>query len=224
MNGGAGSGGLGAAVMRWIEGRAAALTLRIFGATWRVTVEGPDPLVPNHEPVVAAFWHRNVLIAAWHYRGRRFSVPVSRSRDGDRIVSMLTALGYAAPPRGSSTRGGAAALHELIRRVKGGTTVSIQTDGPQGPPRVSKLGIVTLARLTGRPIQPVCFSASPTWRFRSWDGTLLPLPFAKVICRYGDPIHIDAKADEDEEERARSGLDDVLNGLTAELDARHVPR
>ena len=95
--------------LRWIEGRLAALVLRLIGATWRVRVEGPDPLVPGHEPVVAAFWHRNVLIAAWHYRGRGFSVPVSRSRDGDRIVSMLSALGYEGSPRGSSTRGGAAA-------------------------------------------------------------------------------------------------------------------
>lgn len=135
--------------LRWLEGRLAAGALRLFGATWRVRIEGPDPLQPGHEPVVAAFWHRNVLIGAWHYRDREFSAPVSRSRDGDRTVSMLSDLGYRQPPRGSSTRGGTVALRELIRRVKAGTTVSIQPDGPQGPARVSKLGIVSLARLTG---------------------------------------------------------------------------
>jgi lysophospholipid acyltransferase (LPLAT)-like uncharacterized protein len=208
------------APLRWIEGRLAALLLRVVGASWRMRVEGPDPLVPGHEAVVAAFWHRNVLIAAWHYRDRGFSVPVSRSRDGDRIAALLAALGYAEPPRGSSSRGGAAALHELVRLVRGGTTVSIQTDGPQGPPRISKSGIVSLARLTGRPITPVCFSARPTWRFRSWDGTLLPLPFARVLCRYGEPIPIAADADEAAEERARRRLDDALNGITDDLDRR----
>jgi len=206
--------------LRWLEGRLAARVLRAIGATWRVRVEGPDPLVPGHEPVVAAFWHRNVLIAAWHYRDRAFSVPVSRSRDGDRIVSMLSALGYAESPRGSSTRGGTAALRELIRRVEEGTTVSIQTDGPQGPARVSKAGIVSLARWTARPITPVCFAARPAWRFRSWDGTLLPLPFARVVCRYGDPIPVPPDASEEDEERARQRLDETLNRLTDDLDRR----
>jgi lysophospholipid acyltransferase (LPLAT)-like uncharacterized protein len=204
--------------LRWAQGRLGAWVLRLIGATWRLRVEGPDPLVPGHAPVVAAFWHRNVLIAAWHYRSRGFSAPVSRSRDGDRIAFMLSALGYRQPPRGSSTRGGAAALHELIRQVQAGTTVSVQTDGPQGPPRISKIGIVSLARLTRRPVTPVCFSARPAWRFRSWDGTLLPLPFARVTCRYGNPIPIDPEADDAEEERQRQHLDEILNQITDDLD------
>jgi hypothetical protein len=174
--------------------------------------------VPDHEPVVAAFWHRNVLIASYYYRSRGFSVAVSRSRDGNRIASLLSALGYQTPPRGSSTRGGAAALLELVRQVEAGTTVSIQTDGPQGPARVSKVGVVSLSRLTGRPITPVSFSARPRLRFRSWDGTLLPLPFAKVLCRYGDALLVPAGADETEEERRRADLDRALNTLTDETD------
>ncbi len=199
-------------------GQASAMLLRALGATWRIHTEGPDPLVPGHEPVVAAFWHRNVLIASYYYRDRGFSVAVSRSRDGSRIASLLSALGYETPPRGSSTRGGAAALLELVRQVESGTTVSIQTDGPQGPARVSKVGIVSLSRLTGRPITPVSFSARPRLRFRSWDGTLLPLPFAKVLCRYGDALLVPADADESEEERRRADLDRALNTLTDEVD------
>lgn len=199
-------------------GRLSSLLLRALGATWRIRTEGPDPLVRGHEPVVAAFWHRNVLIASYYYRSRGFSVAVSRSRDGDRIASLLSALGYDTPPRGSSTRGGAAALRELVRKVESGTTVSIQTDGPQGPARVSKIGIISLARLTQRPITPVAFSARPRLRFRSWDGTLLPLPFAKVICRYGEALAVPADADESEEERRRGELDRSLNLLTDAID------
>jgi lysophospholipid acyltransferase (LPLAT)-like uncharacterized protein len=207
---------LGLALLGWT----AALLLRALGATWRVRSEGPNPLVPGHPALVAAFWHRNVLIASHHYRGRGFSAAVSRSRDGDRIAAMLSALGYHQPPRGSSTRGGAAALHELVRLVRSGTTVSIQPDGPQGPARVSKIGIVTLARLTGQPITPVGFSATPCLRFHSWDGTVLPLPFARVACRYGEPIHVPEDADEALEERLRRELDARLDALTNEVDTR----
>jgi lysophospholipid acyltransferase (LPLAT)-like uncharacterized protein len=202
----------------WFLGRASALLLRALGTTWRIRTEGPDPLVPGHAPVVAAFWHRNILMASYCYRDRGFSVAVSRSRDGDRIASLLSALGYETPPRGSSTRGGAAALRELVRQVQSGTTVSIQTDGPQGPARVSKIGIVSLSRLSGRSITPVAFSARPHLRFRSWDGTLLPLPFAKVVCRYGDAMLVPADADEAEEENRRAQLDRELNRLTDDAD------
>jgi lysophospholipid acyltransferase (LPLAT)-like uncharacterized protein len=203
-----------------VLGRVGAWALRVWGATWRVTTEGPDPLVPNHEPIVAAFWHRNLLMAAWYFRDRNFSVAVSRSKDGDLIAAVLSALGYERAARGSSTRGGAAALHELYGLVKAGATVSVQTDGPQGPARVSKIGVVTLARLTGKPVQPLAFSARPAFRFNSWDQTILPWPFARVVCRYADPIPLARDADDEEEERARIGLDRVLDQMTDALDAR----
>lgn len=202
-----------------LVGRAAARLLRVWASTWRVTTDGPDPLHPQHEAIVAAFWHRNILMAAWYYRDRAFSVAVSRSKDGDLIAAALAGLRYRRAARGSSTRGGAAALRELHRLVTSGVTVSVQTDGPQGPPRVSKIGIATLARLTGRPMQPVAFSARPAVRFRSWDQTLLPLPFARLHCRYGDPIPVDALGDEAAEEAARAKLDVALNQLTDDLDA-----
>ena len=101
-----------------------------------------------------------MLIAAFVFRDSRFSVPVSRSRDGDLIAAILERLGYAPTPRGSSSRGGAAALRALVRLVEGGTSISIQTDGPRGPARESKVGIVVLARITGAPIVPIAFSAS----------------------------------------------------------------
>jgi lysophospholipid acyltransferase (LPLAT)-like uncharacterized protein len=203
-----------------VLGRLGAWLLRAWGATWRVTTEGPDPLRPDHEAVVAAFWHRNILMAAWYYRDRDFSVAVSRSKDGDLIAAVLTALGYQRTARGSSTRGGAAALHELYGLVNSGATVSVQTDGPQGPARISKVGVVTLARLTDRPVQAVGFSARPAVRFESWDQTILPWPFARVLCRYAQPIPVTSNADEEDEERSRLELDNVLNRVTDSLDAR----
>jgi lysophospholipid acyltransferase (LPLAT)-like uncharacterized protein len=206
-----------------LAGRVAAVLLRCLGTTWRTTIEGPDPLTPSHESVVAAFWHRNVLVAAHHYRDRDFSAAVSRSRDGDLVAALLVALGYRDPPRGSSTRGGPAALRELVRLVEAGATVSIQTDGPQGPARISKSGVLNLARLTGRPVTPVAFSASRALQFASWDQTLLPAPFARIVCRYADPLIVPADADDAALDEIRRRLDHELNEMTDELD-RHLGR
>ncbi len=204
----------------WITIRLATMLLRTLGATWRFSVEGPSPFASESGPHLGAFWHRNALIAAFYFRDRGYSVPVSRSRDGDLITGLLLGLGYRPPPRGSSSRGGAAALRSLEKIVSQGTTVSIQTDGPRGPARVSKHGMVSLSRRSGIPMTPVAFSARPCFRFRSWDGTLLPLPFASVLCSFGPPIPVAPDASEEDENEAREHLDRELNRLTDDADDR----
>jgi lysophospholipid acyltransferase (LPLAT)-like uncharacterized protein len=80
--------------------------------------------------------------------------------------------------------------------------------------------MLSLARQTGKPISPVGFSARPCIRFRSWDGTLLPLPFARVPCVYGPAISVPWNAEPDDEEVIRHQLDRELNRLTDEADGR----
>ncbi len=203
-----------------LASRIATALLRLLGRSWRISVEGPDPFAAGPGPHLGAFWHRNALIAAYMFRDKGFSVPVSRSRDGDLITGLLLGLGYEMPPRGSSSRGGAAALRGLVRMVESGTTISIQTDGPRGPARVSKHGMVSLARRTGRPISPLAMSARPCIQFSSWDATLLPLPFARVVCHFGPPLEVPRDAEPSEEEEIRFTLDRELNRLTDEADAR----
>jgi lysophospholipid acyltransferase (LPLAT)-like uncharacterized protein len=204
----------------YLLSRIATVFLRMLGATWRFSIEGPDPFKNDPAPHLGAFWHRDAFIAAFVFRDRGFSVPVSRSRDGDLITQLLVGLGYQLPPRGSSSRGGAAALKAITRMVDDGTTVSIQTDGPRGPARVSKHGMVSLARRTGRPISPLAFSAKPCIQFKSWDRTLLPLPFARVVCRFGEGITVPQEATHEEEDAFRYALDCALNELTDQLDDR----
>jgi lysophospholipid acyltransferase (LPLAT)-like uncharacterized protein len=198
----------------WLTAGFAAWLLRLWGWTWRLQEIGSNPLADPRTadgPHVAAIWHRDLLMAAWLHRDRGFSVSVSRSRDGDRISALLTRLGYSDPSRGSSSRGGPASLLGLVRRVQAGTTVSMLVDGPRGPAARAKPGILTLARLTQTPITPLCFTARPALRFASWDRTVLPLPFARVTCRYGEPLTVppdtppEAEADLIRELEARLG-------------------
>jgi hypothetical protein len=93
------------------------------------------------------------------------------------------------------------------------------TDGPRGPARRSKIGVVGLARLTGVPITPFVLSARPRLRLRSWDRTLLPMPFARVVCRFGEPIAVPRDADPEREEQLCRELDRELGRLTDAADA-----
>lgn len=198
----------------------AALLIRALGATWRVRREGPNPFDSPQRPVLGALWHRSVFLAAHQFRDRNAVVIVSRSRDGDWIEALLSRLGYAPSPRGSSSRGGAVALRQQIRMTRASGAGALLCDGPRGPAGVAKPGVVFLARACHAPLWPVAFSARPALRFGSWDRMLFPLPFARVIWACGDPIVVPRDADEATLETCRVRLERSLQQLTDDLDQR----
>jgi lysophospholipid acyltransferase (LPLAT)-like uncharacterized protein len=193
-----------------------AWALRALGATWRVRATGCDTIA---EGGLGATWHCNLLLGTVFFRDRGIAMCVSRSRDGDLIAAILRHIGYADPPRGSSSRGGSTVLRQLVRTLQNGVAVGLLTDGPRGPARRSRIGVVGLARLTGVPITPFVLSARPRLRLRSWDRTLLPMPFARVICHFGDPIAVPRDADPEREERLCRELDRELGRLTDAAEA-----
>lgn len=208
---------------RWAEeaaGSFVALVLRGLGSTWRVRTEGENPLLLGDGAQLGALWHRDLLPAAFVFRDQDLLVPVSRSRDGGLASAIAVRLGYAEPARGSSSEGGTGAFRTLLRELRAGKTTAIITDGPRGPERESKPGIIALARLSGVPITAVVFSARPALRFRSWDRMVLPLPFAQVVCRFGEPFAIGSDCGRRSEISSRMTLDADTNTMTDELDER----
>jgi lysophospholipid acyltransferase (LPLAT)-like uncharacterized protein len=144
-----------------------ALALRALGRTWRVSFEGPDPFAGSGpQPQIAAFWHRNLLVASYLFRNRGITAFVSRSRDGDLITGALAHLGYVHPARGSSSRGGAAALRKMVRLVRNGLTAAVVTDGPRRTGRAAPRG----AR------SPECspWRGSRPLRLRPWPSRAVP--------------------------------------------------
>ena len=195
-----------------------ALLIRTLGATWRVRVVGENPFDGGHRPTLGALWHRGVFCAAYQFRDRRIVVMVSQSRDGDWIEALLSRLGYAPSSRGSSSRGGAHALRQQIRLARETGAAAILPDGPRGPACVAKPGVLLLARTCRTPLWPVAFAARPAIRFRSWDRTILPLPFARVACFYGEPLQIPRDADEARLEELRLEFETRLQRLTEAAD------
>jgi lysophospholipid acyltransferase (LPLAT)-like uncharacterized protein len=199
-------------------GFAGALLLRLLGATWRMRTVGEDPF-PQPEPLVITTWHRGLLIAGYHFRGRGLIVPVSQSRDGDLASSVLQHLGFDASLRGSSSRGATSLLRSLIRRARAGEPVAILPDGPRGPAGEAKPGVIAVARASGARLVPVGVSASPAKQFGSWDRAILPLPFARVTCSYGEPIRVPKKATGVALEGLRRELQATLDRMNRQLDA-----
>jgi len=201
-----------------IAGFAGALILRLLGATWRVRFTGEDPF-SSEQPLVATTWHRGLLIAAYCFRNRGIVVPVSHSRDGDLGSSLLRHLGFAATARGSSSRGATSLLRNLIRQARAGRPVAILPDGPRGPAGRAKPGVIAVARASGARLVPIGVSAFPAKQFGSWDRAILPLPFARVTCRYGEVIRVPKKATGEALEGLRSELEATLDRMNLQLDA-----
>lgn len=208
-----------------VFGGLTALCLRGIGATWRVEILGRDPRLgiegaPAPGPHLAALLHQSFVVAAWLFRGAGYCVAVSRSRDGSLVEATLRALGFAQSARGSSSRGGSAAFMGLLHQLEAGTTVAVLIDGPRGPAGVAKPGIAALARHSATPIQPVAVAARPAWRSRSWDRTLLPLPFARVVLAFGEPIAPSAEADRSDERRQADAVGACLASLQRRAEDR----
>lgn len=197
-------------------GRLVAALLRALGWTWRCQLEGPHPM-EHRAPAIGALWHGGLICAAYFFRDQQLVVPISRSRDGDRVVEVLRYLGFGAFPRGSSSRGGPTALLGLIREARAGRRIAMLCDGPRGPAHRVKLGSVALASAAGIPLYPLAIAARPCLTFGSWDRAFLPWPFARVIFRFGNPIHVRSEAGDDELEVCRSQLEADLHRLDREL-------
>lgn len=172
-----------------------AVLLDVLGATLRLRVHDTAlvPLTNAGVPVIVALWHSHLLIAPYLYRRRFGSLPlkalVSRSRDGDILARFLARFGIEAV-RGSSSRGGASAIRQLARVLESGASVLVVPDGPRGPREVAKPGVIALARLSGAPILAAAVGYSGHWQARSWDGLLVPRPFARCVLRVGEPLRV----------------------------------
>jgi len=166
---------------------------------------------------IVAFWHSRWLMMPYGHLSPRLSVISSTHRDGAMLGSILQRFGVDLS-RGSSTHNGAAGLLSLVRKARLGFDLAITPDGPKGPSRKVKPGVISAAKLTGLAIVPVAFSAYPAFRIDSWDRTLIPKPFSCGVFRYGEPILIPREAEAKEDESFRLHLEEMLNRMTDGLD------
>lgn len=171
---------------------AAGPAMRVLAATWRVRTEHEErwrALYEEGRPHVFLLWHEVLLPLLWHHRRQSIAIVVSEARDGQYLADFATSLGYRLV-RGSSTRGAARALLGAVRDLQAGRAVAFTPDGPRGPRRQLKPGVVAAAQRGGGVIVPLHAEADRAWRLHSWDRFLIPKPGARVRVIYGRPFEV----------------------------------
>lgn len=152
------------------------------------------PNLAETGPVILAHWHREDLAMLPHFGFTRARILVSGSRDGSILNLAVPVLGYSTC-RGSSSRGALGGLLALKNSLEKGETIVVAADGPRGPRLVAKPGAVYLAAKTGAPIYPAGSALSCGYEFsKSWNKTRLPLPGAKLVMCFGEPLALPPEA------------------------------
>jgi lysophospholipid acyltransferase (LPLAT)-like uncharacterized protein len=196
------------------------LILVLLGKTWRIKLVGRpaiDSLMRDRRSHLFALWHGRIVVPIYVHRGEGITAMVSLHTDGEMIARTLHRLGYRTV-RGSSTRGGNQAFHDMLAVLKQGQVGAIIPDGPKGPRHHLKPGALYLAQQTGTYIIPVSFAASRKIEFPSWDRFVLPLPFSKNVMIYGTPRQVPTQLSPEEIEQWRLKLENEMNALVTQAD------
>jgi len=173
------------------------LTFSLIRLTQRVKYIGKENLnsSPNH---IYAFWHENLPLhfttnlqmkkpQIWLQHPMLFMKP---------IHVMVKMMGLTEMAYGSSGNSGKEALERVNAQLRNGYSTMINPDGPAGPIKKLKVGVLIMAKETGVPIIPITMDASPKWVMNTWDKKKQPLPFSKIRIEYHEPIYIRGDFDE----------------------------
>lgn len=204
--------------------RVLAVAFRALFASTRTEILAAKPGISPYkdsgdQKYLYCIWHESILGPIFGGRCVDMAALVSLHGDGSYVADALECVGIT-PIRGSSSRGGAAAVREMLE-VARNKDISIATDGPRGPRRRVKNGIIYLASQTGRPIVPTAFSARRAWRVRGrWTDLLVPKPFTRIWLLGGDPITIPSGLSRDDLSVYCDRVQRAMDELTAEADRR----
>jgi len=206
----------------------ATLIIRIWFFTVRIEIVNQDIYddyfrQPGEKKnVVAGSWHRHSIFLFYFFRNlENRLIMISRSKDGEITSKVAKSFGYS-PVRGSSTRGGRKALQALIQIMKSGSRKYLcgtPVDGPRGPARKLKRGMVVLARETDSFFIPMACSGTNVITFhKAWDKTIIPKPFSKMVIGFMPPIKIPVDRTGEDFEAQCKKIESDLDQLTDKLD------
>jgi lysophospholipid acyltransferase (LPLAT)-like uncharacterized protein len=201
----------------------AAEYLRLVWVTNKFTFEPPHvyDMVEPRQPAIFAFWHGQHFLTPFikNKESHRAKVLISRHRDGEFNAIAVERLGVGTI-RGSGDhgsafhrKGGVGAFKEMVRALEENYNVALTADVPKRS-RVVGLGIIMLARESGRPIMPFAMATSRFIRLDNWDRTTINLPFGRGALVGIEEIFVPPDADAETMEQLRLKLEVYLNEAT----------
>jgi lysophospholipid acyltransferase (LPLAT)-like uncharacterized protein len=165
---------------------------KLIALTYRMKEINTGKMTPRQgkeKQYIYGFFHSQLLPMIYFYRNTKMGSLASMSRDGEIAAVVAENFGITII-RGSSSRGGAAALMGMKSLFERGYDLALTVDGPRGPAGSVNNGVIFLGKLTGHEIIPACFCCSNSARLRSWDKLMIPLPFSKGYFNFGAPVAI----------------------------------
>ena len=205
-----------------VGGSVLASYIRLVYHTSKLVYEPADQreTLPKFHPGIMAMWHGQFMMLP---KIRPVHLPVkimvARHEDAELIAQALLRFNMqlirgAGAGNRKKDRGGASALIASIKALQDNISVAMTADVPPGPARISGTGIVTLARMSGRPIIPAATATSNYFSLNSWSRFTINLPFSTLAFVVGDPIYVPEDADEQTCERLRQEVENSLNQIT----------
>lgn len=196
--------------------------------TSRWQIKGYERVTENaaaNKPQIFVFWHgRSTMMPAFRAKTQDTYVIASRHRDGQLVTHIMRAFGLkiirgsSRKPGSTKNRGGREALLEAIEKLREGNAVALTPDGPRGPRMRVNGHVVSIARMSGAEIIPMCFSSTHGRLLNNWDRYFIPLPFGRAYYFAGKPITVPRKADAETVEKIRKTLEDSMIELVKTAD------
>ena len=210
-------------VLRTI-GRTAASYFKFVAATSRSQTEMQQYFdeVAGDLPAIFTFWHGEQFLIPAAVAGKiDIACLVSKHRDGEMQAAALESQGIKTI-RGSGgknraktiKKGGVQSSLKILSTLEAGTSVAMTANVPKGLARRVGKGVVTLAKLSGRPIFPLAMVSSNNIYLKSWDQAAINLPFSRVAFLLGEPVWVNHTIGDEQLDAVRLSVETKLVELT----------
>jgi len=193
-----------------------------FGSSYRIikiATPRATQYLDSDKPALLAVHHGRMvgLLDALNER-KRMTILISKSRDGEMIARIVTALGFSVA-RGSPGRGAIEGTRQLLRAGRQGKYLAVTVDGPRGPIYEVKSGIIRLAQISGMPILPFVARSKMNFWMWGWDNFMAPLWATPMIYIYDDPIYVPQELTDEEAEKLRLQLQTRMECMRLQADS-----
>ncbi|MHC4406114.1 MAG: lysophospholipid acyltransferase family protein [Planctomycetota bacterium] len=176
-----------------------------------------DPALPEcRGQKIYLLWHEYILFPFFLRGHCNLALLASRHRDAEILSRAAHHMGFDLI-RGSTGRGGVAAIRELLRKSRKMHLV-ITPDGPRGPRRRLARGSIYLASKLGLPLVLNGFGYDRPWRMPTWDRFAVPRPYSRARSVPSPDIHVPPNLDREGIEYYRTKVERLLNRLNLEAE------